>query len=261
MPQITFTGANGSTPYTFTYTINNGSEETIQTNVNNNSVSINALTNTVGIFTYRLTGVEDGSNDSSDATGSAVITVGSPPTVDFTINNQNICSGTSITFTPNVSGSGPFQYEWNFGDGTTSTQTSPTKSYNAVGCGVSNFTARLTVTDNNGCIEETSQAISVSRRPDIAFTDSDALFSDPFDNCNNNANDAAYTINVGNVSASTCIDTFNINWGDGTSANNVSFPLSHTYLQLGSFNMTITGIGSNGCSSIVTYLVKIQVIL
>lgn len=256
-PQITFTGSDGDAPYTFTYTINGGAPQTISTSGNNTSVSLNVSTATAGTFTYTLVSVEDSNGDEDTASGTAVITVGNPPVVDFSFNNQSACSGTPLTFTPNVTGDGPFQYQWNFGDGTTSTQMSPNKIYNAFGCGFTNFTARLTVTDINGCVVETSQTVNVEQRPNMSFTDLDAGFSDPFDNCGNNTADPEYTINVGNTSPSdSCILSYDIDWGDGTSETNVTFPISHTYNSLGSFSMAITGFGDSGCVNTETILIK-----
>jgi hypothetical protein len=45
-----------------------------------------------------------------------------------------------------------------------------------------------------------------------------------------NNSDLRYTINVGNSSTSTsCISSYNVDWGDGSSESNVSFPKQHTY--------------------------------
>ena len=47
-----------------------------------------------------------------------------------------------------------------------------------------------------------------------------------------------------------------MSWGDGLSETINSFPISHTYFQLGSFVMKITAYGVNGCANTVSYLVK-----
>ena len=256
-PQITFTGSGGPTPYTFTYTINGGANQTLTTTGSNTSRSINVNTNTAGNFIYELVSVRDGSNDTAPANGSATITVGSPPTVSFTFADNSACSGLPVSFSSTVTGDGPFTYDWDFGDGTSnSTSSNPNHRFDAFGCGFSNFTTTLTVTDDNGCSSSTSRVITVEQRPELSFEDLDSQFL-PFDNCGNNTVDPAYTINVGNTSPSnSCVTSYDIDWGDGNSDTNVTFPLMHTYAGLGSFNMVITGYGDSGCISTETILVK-----
>jgi PKD repeat protein len=53
----------------------------------------------------------------------------------------------NITFYANISGGfAPYSYQWDFGDGTTSTNTQPAHSYAKVG----NYTIKLTITDDKG---------------------------------------------------------------------------------------------------------------
>ncbi|MEL0456156.1 PKD domain-containing protein [Flavobacteriaceae bacterium SZ-1-7] len=254
-PNITFTGSGGNAPYTFTYTINGGANLTVSTNGNNDSVTVSVGTNNAGTYTYQLISVED-SSETSNASGSATVTV-SEPSVDFTFNNDGACSGTPVNFTPNVSGDAPFTYNWTFfDDGSTSTAISPTHTFTSLGCGFQNVNVTLTVTDANGCSNSVTKAVSVQQKPRLEFTDLDQPFN-AFNNCGNNTTDPTYTINVGlgNVSA-TCINSYNVNWGDGSPIEtNVSFPATHTYTQLGSFSMVITGNGTN-CDNTVTYLIK-----
>ncbi|GAA4947740.1 hypothetical protein GCM10023314_21300 [Algibacter agarivorans] len=255
-PQITFTGSGGTAPYTFTYTINGGGTQTINTTGSNDSVNINVNTNTVGTFSYQLVSVEDSTNDTSNENGTATVVV-SEPTVDFTFNNSGACAGTSVNFTSNVTGIGPFTYNWNFtDDGSTSTIDNPTHIFTSTGCGTENVNVTLTVTDANGCSNSVTQAVLVQEKPMLEFTDIDSPFN-PFNNCGNNTTDPSYTINVGiaNVSA-TCINSYDVDWGDGSAIETtVTFPATHTYTQLGSFNMRITGNGSN-CDNTVIYLIK-----
>jgi gliding motility-associated-like protein len=68
------------------------------------------------------------------------------PVASFSSDNNNTCVGNTITFYDFSSGAN-LQYLWNFGDGTTSTNSNPTKQYSANG----NYTVKLIVTDTNGC--------------------------------------------------------------------------------------------------------------
>lgn len=255
-PLITFTGSDGDAPYTFTYTLNGSANQTISTTGTNVSVSLPVNTTTIGTFTYELVSVTDSNNDTETASGTATVTVANPPTVSFTFNNGG-CSADAVNFNATASGNGPFTYNWSFGDGASSTNEDPSHIYDAFGCGFSNYTATLEVTDANGCAASVSNTVNVEQRPDLSFEDLDAQFTPPFDNCGNNTVDPAYTINVGNTSASAaCITSYDIDWGDGTSETNVTFPISHTYANLGSFNMVITGYGDSGCNATETILVK-----
>ena len=257
-PEITFTGSGGNAPYTFIYTINNGANQTVTTTGSNNSVTVNVGTATVGTFIYRLVSVTDNLNDTANVSGTATVVVGEP-VVDFSFDNGGTCSGTQVNFSSNASGNGTLIYSWNFGDTNTSTTANPSHVFEALGCGNTNFIVTLTVTDANGCTNSTSKTITVQQKPNLSFYDIDARnnFTSPFDNCGNNTSDPSYTINVGNESASqTCISTYDINWGDGSPIGiNITFPLMHTYSQLGSYNMIITANGTN-CENSATYLIK-----
>ncbi|WP_044626270.1 T9SS C-terminal target domain-containing protein [Neotamlana nanhaiensis] len=181
-----------------------------------------------------------------------------PPTINFTFNNSGACSGTQVNFTSTVSGDGPFTYLWTFSDdGSTSTNANPSHTFNAVGCGIQNVNVTLTVTDANNESATITKQVPVLRKPNLNFydVDAEANFSPHFDNCGNNTSDPTYTITVGNRSNGNCITSYDINWGDNTTETNVTFPLTHTYAQLGSYNMTITAHGTD-CDNKITYLVK-----
>jgi gliding motility-associated-like protein len=181
-----------------------------------------------------------------------------PLSVNFNFNNDATCSGTPITFTPNVSGDGPFTYKWDFGDGSTSTNSNPTHSFVALGCGFQNFNVTLTV-NAAGETKAITKVISIQQKPNLKFVNLNAPLGStaPFEKCGDNNSDLQYTINVGNSSVSTsCIVSYNIDWGDGSFETNVSFPRTHTYMKLGSFNMVITGVGSGNCNNSIAYVVK-----
>lgn len=106
---MTFTGANGTAPYTFTYTINGGSPQTVTTTVGN-SVSVTVSTAVAGTFNYQLSQVSDDTGANQAVTDNAFATVYALPTVSAG-SDQTICLGTSVT----VSGSGATTYTWDGG--------------------------------------------------------------------------------------------------------------------------------------------------
>lgn len=79
-PAITFTGADGTAPYTFSYTINGGPVQNITST--GNTATIYAPTNTPGTFIYSLVSVQDGSPAacSQNQGGTATIIVNPLPT-------------------------------------------------------------------------------------------------------------------------------------------------------------------------------------
>ncbi len=199
----------------------------------------------------------------TDASESAIsnghtVTVNPFPTVTIATPPANVCSGSAAAFTATVSGgTAPYTYLWNFGNGETSAQVNPTHIYESFGCGTQNFTVNLTVTDSKGCsTTATAQTITIKQQPNLDFTDENNPF-DPFNNCGNaSLSNPSYIIKVGN-SSSSCATDYTINWGDGSAlVTNPTFPIEHEYTQLGAFPMTITAVGTNGCTVAKTYTVK-----
>lgn len=71
---------------------------------------------------------------------------------------------------------GTLNYQWNFGDGTTSTQMNPSKTYN--GTGIQNYLVTLTVTDNGGLSHAATVRIGLNNTPPvIQSTSLDAILS------------------------------------------------------------------------------------
>ncbi|MBC7642678.1 MAG: PKD domain-containing protein [Flavobacterium sp.] len=116
-PLITFTGSAGNSPYIFTYNINNGANQTIIT-TSGNSISINAATSTLGIFTYNLVNVQDSNATSclNTISQSAIITVNTAPSIDIPPTpTQSICVGGTILNPLSVhfvNGTGNPTYKW-----------------------------------------------------------------------------------------------------------------------------------------------------
>ena len=184
------------------------------------------------------------------------------PVASF-IAPPNYCSGTAIPFTSTVTGgASPYKYLWEFDDGSTSTASNPSHAFTVVGCGDGSVANKLTVTDAKGCTGSYGPiSTSIHKAPDVKLADQDVFY--PFSNCHNNPTPANpnYTLTVNNISPSaSCINNYNLDWGDGFIQNGLtgaSFPLTHTYMQLGAFSLVITGIGSN-CSYSKTYIIANQ---
>lgn len=148
-PIVTFTGAVGTAPYTFNYTVNGSAVRTITTSTN--TATLNVPTNIAGTFTYTLVSVTDAYATQAQS-GSAVVTINSLPAINITSStNVSISKGTAVVLTA----SGAVNYVW--------TPSSEVVS----GQGTANLTVRpkqtttytVTGTNANGCVS--SQAITI----------------------------------------------------------------------------------------------------
>lgn len=118
-PLVTFTGAGGTRPYTFTYNINGATNTTVTTTSESNSVTVSAPATTAGAFTYNLVGVTDGSSTAcyQAQSGSELITVRPQFTPGAILTTgQTICSGGDPTTIGNSTlasgGDASITYKW-----------------------------------------------------------------------------------------------------------------------------------------------------
>ncbi|MCX2583995.1 lamin tail domain-containing protein [Pedobacter sp. MR22-3] len=123
-PAITFTGANGTAPYTFTYNINGGTSQMVTTAGTSNSVTVNAPANLAGTFTYNLLNVKD-ANCGQAQTGTATVTVRTLATAGISGSTAIPQNSTApvITFT-GANGTAPYTFTYTINGGTNRTVTS-----------------------------------------------------------------------------------------------------------------------------------------
>ncbi len=119
-PDVTFTGAAGIAPYTFTYNINGGPNQTATT-TSGNSITVSAPTNVAGTYIYNLVSVSDGSPAicSQAQTGSVTIQVNPSPTANIA-GTVSVCkNGTSpnVTFTASGGAVPPYTFIYNINGG------------------------------------------------------------------------------------------------------------------------------------------------
>ena len=116
---------------------------------------------------YEVDGI---ATSNSPASKKVYIRIIDAPTADFEASKSPACVGNTIDFTNNSGGG--LAYFWDFGDGTTSTEFEPSKSYNAVG----NYTVTLTVTNNmledvtGNCETTIAKEIEILPQPVADFT-------------------------------------------------------------------------------------------
>ena len=228
-PVVTFTGAGGTAPYTFTYNIDGGASQTITTPSGSNSITIQVPTGVPGVFTYNLENVEDASVSSCSQlqSNSVSITVHDQPTV-FAGNDISVCEGETVI----LSASGATSYSWD----------------NGVNNGVSftpNQTTTYTVTGTSqtGCSNTDQVTVTVNAIPDVQFSGDVLAGCSPVTTVFSN-------LSTGN--GANCV----WNFGNGQTASGCG-SVSSVYNGIGCYDVSLTVTSSAGCtatSSVADYI-------
>lgn len=158
----------------------------------------------------------------------------------FTATPLTGCSPLSVTFT-NGSFNGT-SYHWNFGDGNTDTAANPTHIYTTPGT----YTVTLISYSTTICgvVSDTTvitNYITVDSSAVASFT------ANPLTGC------TPLTVTFAN--SSTTATSYHWSFGD-TDTSNVKNP-SHTYIDSGTFTVTLIAYGPGGCNDTVTTTITI----
>jgi gliding motility-associated-like protein len=227
-------------PYSVTFQNQSSGPGTIsyQWNFGNGQTSIaanpTAVYNTAGTFNVRLNAV---SNFGCSGTILKTITI-NQTTTDFT-GPTNVCLNQPVTF-QNTSSSPPIASFWHFGDGTTSAQTNPVKTYLAAGT----YNVKM-INYFDNCTDSITKTVVVTDNPVVDFTVNDSA------SCQ-----APFTAQFSDLTAGAT--TWSWDFGDGTTSN-VKNP-SHQYTSVGNYTVTLTASTAAGCSGTITRteLIKIR---
>ena len=250
-PFITFTGSDGNTPYTFTYTINGGAPLSVTTATGNSSVTVPVSTSTVGVYTYALVSVVDASNMSCGQNLSgltATVTVNSLPTASIS-GSVNLCLNATeplVTFTA-TNGIAPYTFSYNINGG--ATQSVSTTTGNTVTISVPTSTAGTFVYNLLSVTE--SSSVSCSQ----AQTGSATIVVYPLPTAQYTTNApvcATGTIQFTDQSQANAgtIASWSWNFDDPASGANNTSTLqnpSHAFSSPGTYAIGLTITSSNGC--------------
>lgn len=183
-----------------------------------------------GTYTIGLTVTDNwGCRDSSKLSAAVVI---AQPVAAFTVNDSLSCTGKAIAFTNSSSGVSP-QYQWSFGDGSTSTVTNPVHAFSQTG----SYSIRLVVMDQYGCTDTVAKPnwIGISY-PKAAFS-----LSDTFGTC------PPLIVHFTNKATG----YKNIQWDFGDGNTSVLDTPSHFYSVPGTYYATLVATSYGGCTDTV----------
>lgn len=167
-------------------------------------------------------------------------TIYAEPQAAFTTVNE-VCLGGSVGFIDNsVPGSGTINaWSWNFGDGNTSNQQSPSHTYATAG----SFTVTLNVTTSNGCSTVTkfaTKTVVVNPLPTVDFSAS-------LPGCERR------NVLISDLSAANAGSLVNWNWNYGDGGGNVvlnsATPFNHVYNTTGNYVVSLFVESDKGCVS------------
>jgi len=198
-----------------------------------------------GNYTVTLT-VTD--SEGLSAQRSKIVEVGVPPVASFTYSPTTPFAGDIITFDASASydPDGVIgNYTWDFGDGNITTVTEPLVTHvYAIG---ESFIVQLTVIDDKGISEITTDIVSVRDYPTADFT-----WSPSYPIVGEQVTfDASTSSPNGGV-----IISYLWNFGDGTQLN-ITYPVTtHTYTIVGSHNVTLTVKDSEELTDTISKIVK-----
>jgi gliding motility-associated-like protein len=224
---VNFTDQSTGTPSSWLWNLGNGTSSTLQ---NPSTTYI-----TPGTYTVTLT-VSNGSS-SNTQTSTNYITVIATPVINFIgSDTTTLCPPALVSFTNlTVPGtSGTISWLWDFGDGSTSTQTNPAHTYASPG----NFNVTLSATNGAGCpmLFTKPQYIHIAAKPAANFTaPATGSCSSPF------------TANFTNTTSGGISGGVTYQWSFGDGGTSTSTNPNHTYTTPGAYTVTLIATNASGC--------------
>ncbi len=194
-----------------------------------------------GTYTVKLNLV-DTNFCNAPQSDSMVLRIASVVKAAFTTPAQG-CVPYTAQFT-NTSSAGQ-QFYWSFGDGGTSTQTTPSHIYAAPGV----YVVQLKAVDSATCniADSTTTTVTVYSLPVAAF--------------NYSPQQAQENTPVTLTNLSTGATHYQWNFGDGTSLTTTSdTTVSHIYNKTGTYNVCLTAFNDAGCDSTICHAVQALIV-
>lgn len=192
----------------------------------------------IGSYTVQLTVVSNNGCTSS-ATGTAQVVDG--PLPYFTVTNGlEVCVNEVIQINDNSSGQ-IVGYNWDFGDGFTTTDLLPTHSYSTSGP----FTITLQLTAPDNCASTESVDILVNPNPEAAF------------NANQGCENQSTTFSDQSTVTTGFFNRWEWDFGDGVGSSTAEDP-TYAYVGVGDFDVTLVVETAAGCTDTIIQQVSVN---
>ncbi len=155
------------------------------------------------------------------------------PVANFSVNMTSSCN-VSTVFSFTSQGVGLSTYQWNFGDGSSSSLSAPNHQYANSGA----YTVKLITTNANGCKDTVIKYnyINIGSSLVPSFTSNDSVGCAP--------------LPINFTSTVTNATSWNWNFGDGNTSQSQN--PSHTYTLPGNYSITLSVTTQSGCNGSVT---------
>lgn len=192
-----------------------------------------------GVYNVSLT-VTDQLGCQSTSVLEDYITIVQNPDIDFSVADSVGCLGDQMEFT-DLSWPPPTSWQWDFGDGNSSTAQNPTHLYTTPGT----YTVTLTASYAGSCqaTEVKTGYVSIGGIPFVAFTPSQSA-----------ACEVPFPVNFTNSSVGAGL-SYAWDFGDGE-VSTLTSP-AHTYLTNGVFTVSLTATNGQGCSTTQTTTINV----
>jgi PKD repeat protein len=172
--------------------------------------------------------------------GSTGTPANAAPTASFTAQASNLDVALDASASKDPDGS-ITDYAWDFGDGATGSGASATHSYAQAGT----YTVKLTVTDNGGLSQSTTQDVTVA-----------AANQDPVASFTAQASGLDVALDAsGSADPDGSITDYAWDFGDGATGSGAS--ATHSYAQAGSYTVKLTVTDNRGATASATRTVEV----
>ncbi|MEL6804068.1 MAG: PKD domain-containing protein, partial [Bacteroidota bacterium] len=189
-----------------------------------------------GNYTVSLT-ITDANGCQQTLSRPNMVQIYQPPTAAFSMDQNSGCAPLAVQFTDASSGNGLniISYAWDFDNGNTYNFPNGNQTFTQSGT----YDIQLVVEDARGCLDTTTQVVTVNAGPQANFT------ADIFSGCS--PRPIQFLSQAG---GGTQVVNWNWDFGDGNTGSGAL--VSHTYQTDGIYDITLAVADANGCTDTLT---------